>query len=253
MAVKAKQEMSSEIVIEQLKMGSVNVWVKGLSPMIYNAMSEKARQELLYPKGRKTTADKQGNLKHNPIEEYRNSVYRSLNGGPTRLVFPASAFKGAMAQAALDLPGAKKAQIGRLVWVEGDKVPLYGVPKMSMAITRSSDMNHTPDVRTRAIIPEWCCPVNIKFMKPNLNETMVGRLLDAGGILSGVGDFRQGKGKGNYGQFQICPNGEDDVKDLIKSGGQTAQDAALQSPEFYDADTEATYKWFEEERKKRGN
>jgi hypothetical protein len=250
MAVKAKQE-SSEIVIEQLKMGSVNVWVKGLSPLIYNAMSEKARQELLYPKGRKTSADKQGNLKHNPIEEYRNSVYRSLNGGPTRLVFPSSAFKGAMAQAALDLPGAKKAQIGRLVWVEGDKVPLYGVPKMMMSITRSSDMNHTPDVRTRAIIPEWAAPVSIKFMKPNLNETMVGRLLEAGGILSGVGDFRQGKGKGNYGQFQICQ--EDDIKNIIKNGSMSAQDAALTKPEFYDQDTEATYSWFENERKLRGN
>jgi hypothetical protein len=250
MAAKAKQE-SSEIVIEQLKMGSVNVWVKGLSPVIYNAMSEKARQELLYPKGRKTSADKAGNLKHNPIDEYRNSVYRRLGTGPTRLTFPASAFKGAMAQAALDLPGAKKAQIGRLVWVEGDKVDLYGVPKMMMSITRSSDMNHTPDVRTRAIISEWACPVSIKFMKPNLNETMVGRLLDAGGILSGVGDFRQGKGKGNYGQFQICT--EDDVKEIIKKGGLAIQDAALLKPEFYDADTEATYTWFENERKLRGN
>lgn len=250
MTTKVKQE-SSEIVIEQLKMGSIKVWVKGISPLIYNAMSEKARHELLYPKGKKTAADKAGNLKHDPIEEYRNSVYKRIGTGPTRLIFPSAAFKGAMAQAALDLPGAKKAQIGRLVWVVGDYVDLYGTPQMLMSVTRSSDMNHTPDIRTRAIVRDWACQIHVQFMKPNLNETAVGRLIDAGGILSGVGDFRQGKGKGNYGQYQMCE--EADAQNIIKSGNLVSQDAALKAPEFYDVETQGLYKWFEDERKKRGN
>ncbi len=245
-----KSEAPSEIVIEQMHMGSATVWVKGLSPMIFNAMSEKARHELLFPQGKKTTAAKATQLKHDPIQEYRNSVYRRIGTGPTRLIFPAAGFKGAMSDAALEIPGAKKAQIQRLVWVVGDYVDVYGIPKMLMSVTRSSDMNHTPDIRTRAILPEWCCCVTIRFSSPTLNTTALSRLLETSGLLIGVGDFRQGKGKGNYGQYQ--PVEKADCEAIIKAGGQAAQDAALLKPEFYDIETENLYTWFEEERKKRG-
>jgi hypothetical protein len=247
MAVK-KQE-SSEIVIEHINMGGSVVWIKGISPFIFNAMSEKARHELLFPQ-KKTKADREQKLKHDPLDEYRNSVYRRLGTGATRLIFPAAGFKGAMAEAALDIPGANKTQIKRLVWVEGDYVDMYGVPKMLMSVVRSSDMNHTPDVRTRAILSEWACKITIKYPVPTLNQVSIGNLLAAAGLMIGVGDFRQGKGKGNYGQFEMCS--EADAAQIVKAGGLAAQDKALEKPEYYDVETEGLYTWFEGERKKRG-
>jgi hypothetical protein len=245
-----KSDAPTEITIEKVHLGSAKVWIKGLSPMIFNCMSEKARHELLFPKGKKTTAERATQLKHDPLDEYRNSIYSRIGNGPTRLTFPAAGFKGAMSDAALEIPGAKKAQIQRLVWVVGDQVDIYGIPKLFMSVVRSSDMAHTPDIRTRAIVPEWACCVSVRFSTPTLNVTNLVNLLSTAGMLIGVGDFRQGKGKGNYGQFEVSE--EESCKVIMASGGMAAQDAALKSPQFYDVESEKLYTWFEEERKKRG-
>jgi hypothetical protein len=248
--VSVKKQEQGEVVIEKLGVGEASVWIKGQTPMIYNSMSAKVRHELLMPKGRKTTADKAQNLKHDPIEEYRASVYRARVKGPTELVFPCGAVKSAMCNAALEIPGAKKAQIGRLVWVQGESVDVYGVPRLFMSVVRSADMNKTPDVRTRAILPEWCCRVTVRFVMPTMNETTVARLLETAGLVIGLGDFRQEKGKGNYGQFSIAD--EADCKSLIASGGRAAQLAALDKPECYDVESRELLEWFVAERKARG-
>src|SRR5262245_21794061 len=113
---------NSETISDVLKVskGSFDVCMLGSTPLILNRMSEKAKRELLMPKGRKTAVDKMTSLKHDPIQEYRASAHRLPEPSPTLLAIMASACKGAMAGAALDLPGAKKAQIGRLTYVEGD-------------------------------------------------------------------------------------------------------------------------------------
>jgi len=245
-----KKIEQGEIIIEKMSVGNMSVWIKGESPLIYNAMSNKAWHELLLPKGRKTMADKAQTLKHDPIEEYRNSVYSRIGKGETRLTFPASAFKAAMCNAALEIPGAKKTQIGRLVWVCGDVVDVYGVPQLYMAIVRSADMNRTPDVRTRAILSTWCCCVTIRFVLPTMTDTAVGRLLETAGLVIGIGDYRQEKGKGNYGQFKVTDKA--DVEKIIKSGGLNAQDEALKNPVCYDRETNELLAWYQEERKKRG-
>jgi len=246
-----KKQEQGEIVIEKLTVGEASVWIKGQTPMIYNSMSAKVMHELLLPKGRKTAADKAQNLKHDPCEEYRASVYRArTDEGPTTLVFPCGALKSAMCNAALEIPGAKKAQIGRLVWVEGENVDVYGVPSLLMSVVRSADMNKTPDVRTRAILPEWCCRVTVRFVMPTMNETTVARLLETAGLVIGLGDFRQEKGKGNYGQFSLAD--EADCKAIIKAGGKAAQDKALESPECYDSETKELLAWYMTERKARG-
>ena len=268
MSMKAKRE--TEIVIDKVEVGACSFWIRGLSPMIYNAMSSKARHQLLFP-NKKTAAEKNQTMKHEPEEEFRNSVYRNKaevdydrgvriaarakkeienSQYPTRLCFPAGGIKKALMSAALEVPGAKKAQIGRLVWVEGQDVPVYGVPELFMAVTRSSDIGRTPDVRTRAILPEWCCCVTIKYVQPTLNATALSRLLETAGLVIGLGDFRQEKGAGNYGQFSIVD--EKDCADLIKSGGRKAQDAALASPVTYDVESEKLLTWFNEERIARG-
>jgi len=248
---KASKQVT-EVVIESLKVGIASVWVRGLTPFICNAMSEKVKRGLLFPGKKKGQAEKEQSIKHDPLLEFRGSAYRSLdiNHEPTRIVFPATGFKSALGEAALETPGAKKTQIGRLVWVDGDKLSLYGVPQMYMAVTKSADINRTPDVRTRAILPEWACQVTIKFVTPQLNAKSIIALLGRAGILIGIGDFRQGKGKGNHGQFEVC--NASDCAAIVKAGGINAQDAAFESPTFFDSETESLFTWYEEERVRRG-
>src|SRR6185436_12971031 len=144
------------------------------SPIILNRMSEKAKHELLMPKGRKTAAEKATSLKHKPVDEFRASAYTLKDASrPTFLAILSTAFKGALRTAALDMPGAKKAQIGRLTYIAGEFVGVYGVPKLFMSIVRSADMNKTPDVRTRAIVPQWACRVSITYVQPLIRAQAV--------------------------------------------------------------------------------
>src|SRR5437667_51918 len=116
---------TSEVVeIIEVSLGRTDVCILGTSPFVCNKMSAKAKHELLLPRGgRKSMVERATTLKHQPLEEYRASAYRAPENAPTHLAMLATAFKGAMKTAALDLPGARKAQIGRLVYVEGDYVP----------------------------------------------------------------------------------------------------------------------------------
>lgn len=251
----AKKETNAEISILELHTGFATVRLLGTTPLIFNRMSEKAKRELLMPKGRKSAADRAQMLKHVPLEEYRASVYRNAGDKATRLAFPAPGFKGAFATSALDIPGAKKTEIGRLTWVKGYQVDIFGVPKIYMTGVRSADMNKTPDIRTRAIVPEWACQLTIGFVRPNLNETAISRLIAAAGIIVGIGDFRQEKGKGDFGRFCIVDEkhpGWKDYQRIMKTGGRAAQDAALANPEAFDPETEELLAWFTEEVVKRG-
>lgn len=248
---KGKAEQATEISIMEVAQGELNVCILGESPLIYNAMSEKVRHELLMPAPKKNSAEKASNLKHDPFTEFRNCTYQNLgNKAATRLNFPSVAFKKAMAAAALDIPGAQKTQMGRLVWALGDRVDIFGVPQLFCAITRSADMNRTPDVRTRAILAEWACRVSFRFMKPILKDQTVVNLLAVAGFTQGIGDWRQAKGSGSYGQFKLVSA---DDKDFVRvcTAGIKAQDDALETPRFYDEETERLMAWFVEERTRR--
>ena len=238
------------IEVEPLKVGRMTVWLKGQTPLICNRMAAKAMRSLLMPSGRKTKAEKEQNLKHDPMTEFRNSMDLRKDDGPTRIVFPAPAVKGSMASAALETKGTSKAQIGRLVWVSGYSIDVYGVPQLLMSVVRSADMNHTPDVRTRAILAEWCMPVTICFVQPQLNETTIAQLLSNGGIIVGLGDFRQEKGKGNYGQYSVATEAE--CKGIVAAGGRKAQDKALADVTCFDDASAELLAWYTAELKRLG-
>lgn len=243
----------TEISVMEVTRGRIEFLVLGNSPLICNAMSAKARQQLLMPPPRKNAAERAASLKHNPLEEFRASMYYARDpNSPTRIVAKATAFKGALMSAALDLPGTSKAQIGRLAYVENDEIPIYGIPELMMSVTRSADMNKTPDVRTRAILPEWAAYVTVQFTKPILKEQAIVNLMAAAGITQGIGDWRVQKGSGNYGQFELTDPSNATFKRIVKDFGKDAQDKAIAEPVCYDSETEELLDWFHEEVKRRG-
>lgn len=252
MAVK-KPTPDSEITdILKVSTGSFECCIVGTSPLVLNRMSEKAKHELLMPKGRKTATERAISLKHVPIEEYRASAYTLKDASrPTLLALMSTAFKGALRSAALDMPGAKKAQIGRLTYIEGEFVGIYGVPKLFMSIVRSADMNKTPDVRTRAIVPTWACTLRVTFVQPLIRAQAVANLLAAAGITIGVGDGRPEKGAMSYGQFRIADKDDAEFRRIVKEGGRKAQQAALDAPVCYDDETTELLSWYDDERAKR--
>jgi len=247
------KKTETEVTVMEVKRGRIEFLVCGTSPMICNAMSNKVRQELLFPAAKKNAAAKASTLKHEPISEFRDSMYYARDPkSPTKIVMKATAFKAAMMSAALDLPGATKAQVGRLVYVEGDEIPIYGVPELMMAITRSANINRTPDVRTRAILPSWAAKVTVIFTAPILKEQTIINMLAAAGMMSGIGDWRIQKGSGNYGGFALVDSDDPLFLSVIDSGGKKAQVEAIKDPVCFDSETEELLDWYDAEVKRRG-
>jgi hypothetical protein len=245
-----KQDTNIDII--EINTGKVEFCLVGITPFICESMSYKAMTELLLPKGRKTAAEKATTLKHDPLQEFRNSVYANKDDStPTYIEHLSTAIKKCIASAAIDVPGASKAQLGRLMWVNSERVPLYGEPRIFMTIVRSADMNRTPDVRTRAIIPEWACRVSISFVQPILNVSAIANLLAASGLINGLGGWRPQKGSGNYGQFRVCDENDPDFLRITKIGRES-QIEAMQSPVAYDEETEKLLDWYESEVNRRG-
>jgi hypothetical protein len=245
-------KIEAGIDIVELKMGLVKFYLLGTTPLIMHRMSEKARQQLLFPDRKKNDAEKQSTLKHDPIAEFHASVYRTRDDSRvTRLHMPAGAFKSAITDAALRIPGATKTAVGQLTSIPEVDIPIYGIPKLIMSVVREGGMTKTPNIRTRAIFERWCAVLPVRYVSTLIKERDVVNLAGAGGIIMGVGDWRPEKGAGSYGQF-VCTNEHDkQFAEIMRMGGRKAQDAALASPECYDVESEELLAWFETETQRR--
>jgi hypothetical protein len=248
---KKPEDKQTEINIQPLKVGVIKLRIIGMTPLYQNRMASKAKQQLLVGGQRKSKADR-AHIKHQPEAEYRDSA-QTLPHGPTALGINVIAVKAAMATAALETAGLTKTSAQRLIYMPGDFAPLYGTPQLKMDVVRSADINKTPDVRTRCFVPRWGAEIEIKFVTPQLSASSVINLLCNAGVLVGVGDFRQEKGKGNFGSFRVLAEGEKDAEwdVLVKEHGRKAQLAALKDPEYADQDTADLMEFFFSEVKRR--
>lgn len=250
MAVKKAE--AGTLQIDALKQGRVTLRIIGTTPLYFNAMSVKAKRTLLIGGGKKTAAEKR-ELKHDPEQEFRDSVYRQREG-ETLLCFPAPGVKGAMSTAALETPGVTKSSVQRLIFLPQQKISVWGKPYLKMDVVRSADMNKTPDVRTRAYLPRWCAEVDIAFVTPTLSVHSVVSLLSNAGVIVGIGDFRQEKGRGSFGTFAVAGDdlGEwaDDWAE-ITAEARDVQQAAFDMPEVADDDTADLMDMLMDERQRR--
>lgn len=249
MAVKKSE--TAEINVAKLRRATVKLRIIGVTPMFQNRMANKVKQGLLVGTKKKTKSER-AEIKHFPLQEFRDSM-EIVKDGPTALGIRVTAVKAAMCTAALETAGLTKTSAQRLLFMPGDFAPLYGTPQLRMDVVRSADINRTPDVRSRAYLPKWGAEIEIQYIVPQLSALSVVSLLCNAGVLIGVGDFRQEKGKGAFGSFRVIGDGEkdDEWNDLVKNHGRKAQLAAINRPEYADQDTIDLMEFFEGEVKRR--
>jgi len=233
----AVKKAETGLQIDALKQGRVTLRMIGTTPLYYNAMSLKVKHTLQAGGAKKTAAEKR-DIKHDPEQEFRESVYRQATGD-TLLCFPAPGVKAAMATAALETAGVTKSSVNRLIFLPQQKINIWGTPLLKCDVVRSADINKTPDVRTRAFLPRWCAEVQVAFVTPTLSVRSIVSLLANAGVIVGIGDFRQEKGKGSYGTFRVIMEGDTDSEwDEIVAEGRQAQELALADPVCADEETE---------------
>lgn len=251
MAVKKAEKSESEIQVPVLKRGKATLRIIGVTPLLQNRMSNKVKQTLLVG-GRRKTAAQRLEIKHDPMTEYRDSA-EILADGPTALGLRVTAIKGSMCSAALETAGVTKTSAQRLLFMPGDFAPLYGTPQLRMDVVRSADINKTPDIRTRAYLPKWGAEFEVQYITPQLSLSSVVALLCNAGILIGVGDGRQEKGKMSFGTFRVIGEGQDDAEwnDLVKNHNRKSQEKALSDPEPATGETRELLAFLEEEKVRR--
>ena len=232
----SKKAADAPIQIKQISMGEITVRLVGTAGLFSNRMSAKVKAGLLVGSRRKTTAEK-AEIKHHPVEEYRATMLVDRNAHPeSAVLLPATAFKSAMATAALVVEGVNKTDVQRLVYLPDEYVPVFGIPQLRMDVTRSADMNRTPDIRTRAYFPQWGTEIVIRHATSRLPRAAIVNLLHNAGIVCGVGDFRQEKGRGSYGTFRLLDGDEQFPAGLLD---KEAQLAAIADPELANEETVA--------------
>jgi hypothetical protein len=245
---KKATERNDVVNIQPLHTSTVHCRIIGTEPLYQNRMSAKAKQGFLVGTKKKTKAERTV-IKHDPVQEYRDAIepfgLRSVPGSvnlhdaPTAVGLRTVSVKSSMCQAAIETAGMTKAGSQRLLYIAGEKISLYGTPKLRLDIVRSADMARTPDLRSRPIFGKWGAEVSIRFVCPQLSAQGVITLLQNAGMLIGLGDNRQEKGKGAYGSFRVLGTNENDDEwnDLVQSHGREAQLAAIEAPEYWDDET----------------
>src|SRR5262245_12142908 len=147
---KGKEKDVQVIEIQRLETGTTELCLLGKN-LLMNRMPKKAWEQLLLPPRQVNRRARQATLKHNPPEEFRDAIYKCRDDkAPTYIHMPDGSIKRAISQAAIDIPGATKAEIGRLVQVITPTIHIWGRPYLHMGIVRMANVGRTPDVRTRA-------------------------------------------------------------------------------------------------------
>jgi hypothetical protein len=216
--------------------------------MIMNRLTAKAQQQLLLPPLWKNRAERAQVLKHEPVEEFRQSVYRCRDRqAPTAIHMPEGMIKRVLVGALGVTPGATRSEIARFVRVISETIYVYGIPYLYMRPVRQANAQRTPDIRTRAYFPEWACHVRLQYIKDLVRGQQLGSLLANGGIVCGCGDGRTERGVFDYGQFTLVHHDDERWRKIVKNQGRAAQLAALEHPVPADEETEQLLKWYDAE------
>jgi hypothetical protein len=247
----AKATTKAEFEITPIVMGRIRACLLGTAPMYMHRMGWKAQGQILFPKGRANAAERASTLKHDPLGEFRESIYLNRDPKePAAIHIPPDSFQKGLAFAALDLPGLRMAQILRLVTIRSTQINVFGIPQLKMDIVRMADMSHTPDIRTRAIFPEWACTIEIEHVSSLIKQNQIVNLLAAAGVIVGVGDRRPQKG-GAYGKYKVVDENDPDYQRIIQQQGRAPQLVAIAKPVMFDADSEELFAWYHEEAARR--
>ena len=136
---------AQSVVIRQPEQASIVLEVSGSADIIQNCFSQKAVEQIL----RKHMGFPNPREVKNPRQCIEWATTRNTNG---EVCIPPTAFKKGMLTAAMSMDdkSLKKTRLRTSMYVAGQSIPITFtemVPRMD--ITRTSGMNHQPDVRFR--------------------------------------------------------------------------------------------------------
>ncbi len=252
---KTTEERVTQLI--ELTEGQATFHLLGTGPILFNRIKDWG--PILLPPKKKKGQEREMTLRKDPYDDFLQSPYRDQDDdAPTLIQGLAVWFKLGCARAAIDSDsGLQGTFVRRHLRATGgrdggERIAIYGVPEMHMAVARLAGATRAPDIRTRVVMREWCCQVTFTWAQPQLNLKQVSTLLGNSGMISGAGDWRLEKG-GDYGAFRIVdPKKSEYYKRIKKTGGRKKQIAAMNNPAYYNLETAETFEQFLKDAHARG-
>lgn len=192
--------MKKEVTVQEFKIREVAIPIKGISPLVVHAWSEKSKKMITDKQ-----AGKAKNAKHDiriPEEDYEQAKHKSVEGWEG---FPAAGFKAAMIRGAkmigLVMKDTQTAFFVRADCPETQLVRIIGESRMRTDMVRVG--MGAADIRYRPEYPEWSAVLNIEFNEGVISLEQIFQLVRAAGYGCGIGEMRPEKTKYNYGRFDL--------------------------------------------------
>lgn len=195
-----------ELSLPVIKVSRMKFTIKGLTAVITNKFSEKARQQIEDKQQKKAKAT--GRQKRDPKKEYEASMYRLPDGSHC---IKAIAVKKAMVNAAKD--DKKGAVVRRSVFVladghgdDGDElIKLKAKPQMNKTIKICK--NGSADLRYRALYDPWSADITIEFIPNLISAEQILNYIQLAGFCVGIHEDRpmgkESNSTGDKGRFCV--------------------------------------------------
>ena len=209
------------VAIKPIEMNTVEIEIKGDTPLIMHAWSEKAKKMMLDAQQGKTKGKKK-DVK-NPVEDFINSMYwlteqpsdsseeafEKAIANEAKFGFPVTAFKQAAISAAYRMGWVKdKMGLRGAFFIESDFGDMIEI-KSDTPIMREDMVKigmGTADLRYRGEFRNWSAVLRVKYnVNGQFSLENILNIINAGGTICGVGEWRPEK-DGQFGMFHIVTN-----------------------------------------------
>lgn len=209
------------IEVKPVEIATMNVRIRGTSPLIVHKWSEKAKKEIL-DKQTKATKTKGKDAK-NPVADFIASAYwltpeptegtqeafeKAVQNG-ARWGFPVTAIKqAAIMSASRNDIDVKTTTLRGSFFIAGEGPDMLAeikgcAPEMREDMVRVGGISKTADIRYRAMFTNWYMDLQIQYNKNGtITPEQIVNLINLGGFTCGIGEWRPEK-DGAYGMYQV--------------------------------------------------
>lgn len=196
-----EKQKQVQMTIKPIEISTMNLSLKGETPLLMEKMSEGIREQL---KNIVTGKGKEKKKNRDLEQEVKDKIHKDKTG---RVGFPAGGFKKAMVEVAPYLDGMDKKKAKGSFFIigdlEGDLVSIkFKKQIVNKAVGRDSGINRAPREIWRPEFQGWSCSLKIKYNSTQITPEMIVELAKLAGFHIGVGSWTP-QHSGSYGMFAI--------------------------------------------------
>lgn len=206
-----------------------SVWIVGDTPLITHAWSQKAKLEML---AKQVKATRGGKAERDPQGDFVSSLYEMGDGS---YGFPATGIKNCITSSAHKDRGIPRSQVIGALWIDADMVrvrPALAGAICDMPLIRiygsapenredmvkiGGGLNKIANLAYRGQFAVWAMKITGRFNRDVINEEALAFLLQASGMASGLGEWRNER-KGMFGAFHLANAEEEAAWEAFKDG-----------------------------------